>query len=76
MNSFIMKDWLLAFYRHIGPHIVLLTMDNLPAYLSGLELAPPLSNIRIQWLPPNSTSRFQPLNQGIIQNFKVYYQKQ
>lgn len=76
MNSFIMKDWLLAFYKHIGSRTVLLTMDNFSAHLSGLELAPPPPNIRIQWLPANSTSRFQPLDQGIIQNFKVYYRKQ
>ncbi|CBF89925.1 uncharacterized protein ANIA_10045 [Aspergillus nidulans FGSC A4] len=51
-------------------------MDNLPAHLSGLELAPPPPNVRICWLPKNSTSRFQPLDQGIIQNLKIYYQKQ
>lgn len=51
-------------------------MDNFSAHLSGLELAPPPSNIRICWLPKNSTSQYQPLDQGIIQNLKTYYQKQ
>ena len=76
MDTIIMKEWLSAFYSHIGPRTVLLTMNNYPAHLSGLELASPPPNIRIQWLPANSTSRFQPLDQGIIQNLKVYYKKQ
>jgi len=76
MDTIIMKEWLLFFYSHIGPRTVLLSMDNFPAHLSGLELAPPPPNVRIQWLPSNSTSRFQPLDQGIIQNLKVYYRKQ
>lgn len=76
MNQILMKEWLLAFYSHIGSRTVLLTMDNFSAHLSGLELAPPPYNIRIQWLPRNSTSRYQPLDQWIIQNLKIYYRKQ
>lgn len=76
MNQIIMREWLLEFYQHIGQRSILLTMDNLPAHLSGLELAPPPPNIRICWLPKNSTSRYQPLDQGIIQNLKIYYRKQ
>ena len=76
MDTMIMKEWLLFFYSHIGPWTVLLTLDNFPAHLSGLELAPPPSNVRIQWLPSNSTSRFQSLDRGIIQNLKIYYWKQ
>lgn len=76
MDSILMKEWLTAFYSHIGTRAVLLTMDNLPAHTTGLQLAPPPPNIRILLLPANSTSRFQPLDQGIIQNLKVYYKKQ
>jgi hypothetical protein len=76
MDQIIMREWLLEFYQYIGQRSILLTMDNLPAHLSGLELAPPPPNVRICWLPKNSTSRFQPLDQGIIQNLKIYYRRQ
>lgn len=77
MNTEVMKDWLRAFYAHVGTQReVLLTMDNFSAHISALELVPPPPNIRISWLPPNSTSRFQPLDQGIIQAFKAYYRRQ
>lgn len=75
-TTIVMVEWLQAFYRHIGGRQVLLTMDNFSAHITGIELHPPPSNIRIEWLPPNSTSRTQPLDQGIIQNFKVYYRRQ
>lgn len=76
MDQIIMREWLLSFYSHIGHRSILLTMDNFSAHLAGLELAPPPPNIRICWLPKNSTSKFQPLDQGIIQNLKIYYRKQ
>ena len=77
MNTAIMREWLLEFYTHIGStREVLLTMDNFSAHYTAIEISPPPPNIRICWLPANSTSRFQPLDQGIIQNFKAYYKRQ
>ena len=77
MNSTIMVEWLQAFYVHVGStRDILLTMDNFSAHALALELAPPPSNIRICWLPPNATSRYQPLDQGIIASFKVHYRRQ
>ncbi|KAF2179192.1 DDE-domain-containing protein [Zopfia rhizophila CBS 207.26] len=70
-----MADWLRTFYCYIGSRQVLLIMDNFSAHIIALELAPPLVNIYIKLLPKNSTSMFQPLDQGIIQNFKAYYKK-
>jgi DDE superfamily endonuclease. len=62
-----MREWLLSFYSHIGiQRSVLLLMDNFSAHLQGVELTPPPSNIRIQWLPTNTTNIYQPLDQGII----------
>ena len=76
MTSLIMAEWLQAFYEKIGSsRKVLLLMDNFSAHIAGVEMAPPPLNIRIQWLPPNATSLYQPLDQGIIQNLKVHYRK-
>jgi hypothetical protein len=76
MNTTIMCEWLQEFYQHIGTvRQVLLTMDNFSAHYSAIEICPPPPNIRVCWLPANSTSRYQPLNQGIIQNLKAYYRR-
>lgn len=50
---------------------VLLLIDNAPSH-------PVLDhpNIQVQFLPPNTTSLIQPLDQGIIATFKMYYIKQ
>ena len=50
---------------------ILLFIDNCPAHpeLNGL------TNIKLMFLPPNTTSHLQPCDQGIIKAFKVYYRK-
>lgn len=62
INALLMREWLAAFYAHIGARSVLLLMDNFPAHIKGVELLPPPGNIRIQWLPLNSISIYQPLD--------------
>ena len=76
MTTPIMVEWLKAFYRRVGPvKQVLLTMDNFSVHQSAIREAPPPANIKIIYLPPNGTSKYQPLDQGIIQNFKALYKK-
>jgi hypothetical protein len=41
MTTILMKEWLFAFYAHIGSHTILLLMDNFKPYLLGVKLAPP-----------------------------------
>ena len=51
---------------------ILLVMDNCAAHPRGLNF----TNINIKFLPPNTTSKLQPCDQGIIQSLKVHYRHQ
>ena len=75
MTGEILEDILIKLNRHLSSsnHNILLLMDNAgchPENLSGK-----FSNIKICFLPPNTTSTLQPLDLGIIQNFKVHYRR-
>lgn len=50
---------------------VLFVVDNCPAHpeVKGLK------NVRVVFLPPNTTSKTQPMDQGVIQNVKVGYRR-
>lgn len=49
---------------------ILLFLDNSSTHP---HLAP--SNIKLLFLPPNTTSKLQPMDAGIIQNVKLVYRK-
>ncbi|XP_045107142.1 tigger transposable element-derived protein 1-like [Portunus trituberculatus] len=52
------------------PFKILLLVDIAPSHPASLEN---LSNIKLAFLPPNTTSLLQPCDQGLIQMFKSYY---
>ena len=51
----------------------ILILDNVTIYPTSL--VDKLSNIKVVFLPKNTTSRLQPLDAGIIQSFKSKYWK-
>ncbi|GFX83763.1 tigger transposable element-derived protein 6 [Trichonephila clavipes] len=51
---------------------ILLILDNCIVHNN----APPLSNVKLQFFPPNSISKLQPLDLGIIHNFKSFYRRE
>lgn len=77
MNTVIMMEYLQWFDRKMEGRKVLLLMDNYPAHEAAVEAIRirPLSNTVICWLPPNSTSKTQPLDRGITASFKRHYRK-
>ena len=72
MTSAVFQDWLKKFNRRMrlaGRRVILL-LDNATSHLSeGLRL----SNVVVRFLPPNTTAHIQPMDAGIIRNFKGYY---
>jgi hypothetical protein len=75
-----MKEYLLWFDQQmrIKGKKALLLIDNFSAHELAIEQIEGinLTNTKVMWLPPNATSIHQPLNQGIIQNWKSYVKKQ
>lgn len=71
MTGDIMSEWLHQFDRKMGAQKrkILLFLDNAASHPRDLVL----QNIKICFLPPNTTAFCQPLDQGIIQNFKMRY---
>ncbi|XP_068226561.1 tigger transposable element-derived protein 1-like [Palaemon carinicauda] len=53
------------------PFKILLVLDNAPGHPPHLDDFHP--DVQVIYLPPNTTSLLQPMDQGIIANFKKYY---
>lgn len=49
---------------------ILLVLDNCPAHVA-VDIQ--LSNVTVVFLPPNATSKVQPMDRGIINSFKINY---
>lgn len=86
MNTRLMIEWLMAFDAHIGirkvfsgepvEKKVILLMDNFSAHKRAAEFcssSSPLLHTNVSFLPPNTKSALQPLDQGIIKSFKDEY---
>jgi serine/threonine protein phosphatase PrpC len=73
----IFEAWLLEFNEKMkkeNRHVLLL-IDNAGGHNISLELRNKLTNVEVSNLPANTTSVLQPLDQGIIRTFKLYYRK-
>ncbi|XP_042225918.1 tigger transposable element-derived protein 1-like [Homarus americanus] len=80
MTQVLFKDW---FFHNFLPDVenycnnknlpfkILLVLDNAPGHPSFLDDFH--VNIKVVYLPPNTTSVLQPMDQGVIASFKAYY---
>ena len=75
MNTEIMKDVLARLIEKFKrrKRNILLLMDNAPC--NPPSIADSFSNINIKFLPKNTTSKTQPLDAGIVANWRVKYKK-
>jgi DDE superfamily endonuclease. len=77
MTGAIFKEWLFWFDGRMSGRKVVLLMDNFSAHEAVYaEIGQQLQDILIIWLPVNSTTRYQPLDQGIIRTWKAYWKRQ
>ena len=72
MTSLLFQEWLQDFDSRMKRQSrnVLLLLDNAPTHMAkNLDL----SNVNVLFLPPNTMSRIQPMDAGIIAAFKKRY---
>uniref|UniRef100_A0A1X7V775 HTH CENPB-type domain-containing protein n=1 Tax=Amphimedon queenslandica TaxID=400682 RepID=A0A1X7V775_AMPQE len=75
MNTDIMNNVLSTLNQKLGKQKrnILLLLDNVSSHDPALKNK--FSNIKVVFLPKNTTSKLQPLDAGIIKNFKVHYRR-
>ena len=76
MNSELMEEILRTLNRKCAAEDrkILFFIDNAPSHSESFIDC--FSHVKIVFLPKNTTSKLQPLDAGIIKNFKVFYRKQ
>lgn len=75
MTSDLFMNWLQRFNAWIArkpDRKVILLIDNCSAHGNDTNI-PHLSNVTVKFLPPNTTSKIQPLDAGIIASLKLRY---
>ncbi|XP_057336463.1 tigger transposable element-derived protein 4-like [Microplitis mediator] len=74
MTKELFKDWLRKVNKQmiIKQKKILLIIDNCTAHTDLLKL----ENVKILFLPANTTSKLQSLDQGIIHTFKRFYRRE
>ena len=85
MTAVLFQDWyqktfVPAVRRHLRERGLkeeaLLLLDNCRAYPPAEKLRSADGRITVMYLPPNTTSIIQPLDQGVISSFKRHYRKE
>jgi len=74
MTTELFNEWLFSLNEDMKKQErkILLFLDNCTVHNNP----PTLINIELQFFPPNTTSKLQPLDQGIIKNFKTFYRQE
>lgn len=74
MTSDLFENWLKNLNKKMknDKRKIVLFIDN----CTGHSRIPKMENVKVEFLLPNTTSKLQPLDQGIIQSFKVKYRHQ
>jgi len=79
MKEYLLWFWLYLQAKKLGRKVLLL-MDNHSAYTAAVkalkkENSVIFDTIEVLFLLPNTTSCYQPCDQGIIASFKLYYRQ-
>lgn len=74
MTTKLFNEWLTQLNKSMKKQKrkILLFMDNCTVH----NHPPLLDHIKLQFFTLNTTSKLQPLDQGVIQNFKTFYRKE
>ena len=74
MTSSLFTEWIEEWDKQLRRERrkILLLVDNCSAH----PRIPGLTNIELHFLPPNTTSIIQPMDQGVIKNLKTLYRKE
>jgi hypothetical protein len=75
MTSTLFYEWLLKFNKRMRAEKcnVAFILDNCAAHSVNTAA---VRNVSVYFLPPNATSKTQPMDAGVIKNLKLHYRSQ